>query len=542
MKADLIVYGKIATVDRENRIAGAFAVKDGKIVACGTRESCSGLLGPETTVVEQKRGLILPGMTEGHAHASSTGELIFGVSLYGMTTVEEYLRAIGKYIGAHPKKDVITGKGFLNGAFSAPGPTADLLDRISGEKAVVIQDFNGHTCWANSAALFRAGIGEKTQDPKNGIIVRYPGTSRPTGWLKETAMDAVDAVLPPYSLEDYKEALLYYQKMQLENGVTVSFEPVFSRGEDNALRFRAYHELEEEGRLLLTMRAAYTIYPDDDPDEVLDTMDRMKNSLNGEKFQMIALKIFVDGVAEGHTAFLREDYADTPGYRGHSMYPQEKLDLIVEKAMKRGYLVHTHAIGDAATDCILEAYEKGQKACGGAETRNAVTHLQIFHEDQIARMARLHVVAVPNPYWHWKDPVLFYKCEIPYLGRGRAEKEYPMKSLLDAGIVTAQASDYPVTVPPRAINSLHFMVNRKKPGDKETEALGPEECVSVEEGLRVLTWNGAYENRLESKKGSIEVGKDADFVVLDRDVLTERKEDVYKAKVLQTYIGGKACL
>ena len=117
-----------------------------------------------------------------------------------------------------------------------------------------------------------------------------------------------------------------------------------------------------------------------------------------------------------------------------------------------------------------------------------------------------------------------------------------MKSLLDAGIVTAQASDYPVTVPPRAINSLHFMVNRKKPGDKETEALGPEECVSVEEGLRVLTWNGAYENRLESKKGSIEVGKDADFVVLDRDVLTERQEDVYKAKVLQTYIGGKACL
>lgn len=542
MKADLIVYGKIATVDRKNSIAEAFAVKDGKIIACGAKESCIGLRGPETDVLEKKEGLVIPGMTEGHAHATGSGALIFGVSLFGMTTVKEYLQAIEKYINAHPEQTVVTGRGFLNGAFQAIGPTAALLDSISRDRTVIIQDFNGHTCWANSKALSRAGIAEDTEDPLNGIIVRYPGTSRPTGWLKETAADLVQALIPPYTLKEYKEALLYYQKMQLRNGITISFEPVFSRGGDNELRFRAYHELEAEGKLLITMRAANTIYPDDDPDKVLETMERLKSSYNGKKFRMIALKIFIDGVAEGHTAFLREDYADTPGKRSHSMYPQEKLDRIVEKAMRRGYIVHTHAIGDAAVDCILDAYEKGGKMCGGPAKRNAVTHLQILHADQIARMARLHVVAVPNPYWHWKDPVLFYKCEIPYLGKERAEKEYPLKSLLDAGIVTAQASDYPVTVPPRAIDSLHFMMNRKKPGEERSDALGAEECVSVEEGLRVLTWNGAYENALEEEKGSLEVGKDADFVILDRDILTAEKEDIYKAKVVQTYIGGKLCL
>lgn len=539
MQADLIVEGKIATCDAHNRIVEAFAVKDGKIIACGTLEECVLFKGEKTKTVIQDTGLIIPGMTEGHAHASKTGNLIFGINLYGEHSVGIYQQKIRKYIKDHPDRDVILGKGFLNGVFSDIGPTADLLNEITNDRAIIIEDFNGHTCWVNSFALEKAKITQDTPDPVNGMIVRYPGSSVPTGWLKETAMDLVETIKHPYTLEDYKRALLYYQEMQLKNGVTVSFEPVCAKGEDSMLRFRAYHELEQEGKLKMTLRAAYTIYPEDDTESILNCIDEICKNANGTQFQLIAIKLFADGVVEGHTAYLRDDYADQPGYNGYGMFADDKLNNIVDMAMERGYIIHTHAIGDKAIDQTLDAYQAAEKKWGLVNARNAITHLQVLHKDQIARMANLHIVAVPNPYWHWQDPVMYYACEIPYLGEKRAEQEYPMKSILDAGIITAQASDFPVTVPARAIDSLHFMVNRKKGGQIKTEALSPDECISVEDGLRVLTWNGAYENRLEKQKGSIKTGKDADFVLLNQDVLTCPKEELYKTKVLQTYVDGE---
>lgn len=551
MEADLIVIGKTAAMNEENGIAGAFAIKDGRFLSCGSREEILSYRGSKTKVVIRKEGLIIPGMTEGHAHASGAFEFFSGIRLHGLTKKEEFLLKIRSYTEEHQDARYYHGKGFLNGAFGAGGPTARMLDDICNDKIMIMDDFNGHTCWVNSLVLKMLHFDENTPDPENGEIVRFPGTGIPTGWLKESAMEQAEELLPHPTVEDYKDGLLEYQKMQIRNGVTVSFEPVFAHEEDMENRFRAYMELAREGKLQMTFRSAYTAYPQDDPEEVFRKMNRIRSvnaEMNAEmsagkkgtgSFALIALKVFADGVAEGHTAFLRENYTDTPGFRSHALYAPEKLERLVKEAAKNGYMVHAHAIGDAAADMVLDAYEAAAEEYGTQNLRNAITHLQILHPDQIERMARLHVVAVPNPYWHWRDPVLYDKCELPYLGPERAKREYPLKSLLKAGLVASQASDFPVTVPPRALNSLHFMVSRKCPGHEDMQELGSGECLSPYEALRVLTINGAYENRLEKTKGSIEPGKDADFVILEEDPLTMPKEDIWRTKIEAVYIKGK---
>ncbi len=257
-----------------------------------------------------------------------------------------------------------------------------------------------------------------------------------------------------------------------------------------------------------------------------------------DKVQMNTIKLFVDGVVEGHTAYLREEYADAPGDYGEPTYTQEEMNDRVERSLEKGFDIHTHAIGDAAIDEALNAYERAQVK-QEMDYRNAITHLQVMVPEHVKRMKELNVVAVTNPYWHFKNPVYYDALEVPFLGAERASKEYYMASMKNAGIVMSQASDFPVTVPPRTMDALHIMVNRKEPGKTDMEPLGEEEELTVEEALQVLTIGGAYQNRLEGKKGSLEAGKDADFVVLDKDVLTLPKEELYTAEVKETYIAGQ---
>ena len=187
---------------------------------------------------------------------------------------------------------------------------------------------------------------------------------------------------------------------------------------------------------------------------------------------------------------------------------------------------------------MLNAYEYGQTETD-RDYRNAITHLQVMVPEHVDRMKILGVVAVTNPYWHFRNSVYYDTLEKPFLGEERASKEYYMRSITDAGIVTSCASDFPVTVPPRTMDALHLMVNRKQPGHPEMEEMGAGETISVEDGLQVLTYGGAYQNRLEKTKGSLEAGKDADFVLLDSDVLAIPKEDIYKTQVTATYICGE---
>ena len=537
MAADLIIFGKVFTAEEDHLYADGFAVKEGKIVAVGTRDELLEYQNENTTIQVYHKGIIVPGFTEGHAHISSTTELTMGPFL-GVDSIAQCQKVIKEFADTHPGNTPIMGGGFDPGLFGAEGPTADLIDEVVSNRAVILSDEGHHAVWVNTKAMNIAEITKNTKDPQSGQISHY-ANGEPSGFLQEMAIDLITPALPDITMEDYKTAILYYQDVGLSNGIVSAFEPMLSHSEDEPVRFDAYDSLEQEGKLKITFRVAPTINPGDDVDEFYEeAIDLHKRFAGRNKLQVNTIKVFVDGVVDGHTALLREPYHMEPFDCGPRMLEQEELDCRVKRALQEGFNVHMHAIGDAAIDEALHACEVAQAAVPG-QHRNAITHLQVCQPDHPKRMKELGIVAVVNPYWHYETP-LYEPLERPFLGKERAGHMYYLKSFLDAGVPISQASDFPVTVPPDTMFCLHMMVNRNNPKTSKG-AYCLKEAIDVENALKIMTIGGAYENFLEKEKGSIKVGKDADFVVLSQDVTTIGKELIYRTKVEETWVYGECC-
>lgn len=537
MGARQIILGKVFTSEQENCYAEGFVIEDGKFIAVGSKEKVMAYWTDGSVIREYKVGIIVPGFTEGHAHVSSSVELTKGPFL-GVDSIEKCQEVLREFAESHPAKSPIIGGGFEPGLFGPKGPTADLIDAVVSDRPVIISDEGHHSVWVNTKALETAGITRDTIDPPGGQI-SHNENGEPSGFLQEMAIDLITPALPEITKEDYEKAILYYQNIGLSNGIVTAFEPMLSHSADESVRFDAYEKLEKEGKLKITYRVAPTLNPGDDAEEFFQQAVMYRERFSGcDKVQIQTIKFFVDGVVDGHTALLRRPYKMEPFDCGPVLIGQEELERRMIRALEEGFGIHVHAIGDAAIDEALNGFEAAQKQVPG-KYRNAITHLQVCQPDHPKRMKELNVVAVVNPYWHFKTP-LYEPLELPFLGKERAERMYYLRSFLEQGIPVCQASDFPVTVPPDTMFCLHMMVNRMEPKTSK-EVYFPEEAISVEDALRVLTIGGSYENYLEDRKGSIKVGKDADFVVLSQDVTAVPKESIYTAKVLETWIGGENC-
>ncbi len=340
------------------------AVKDGKLLAVGELSDVREFMDDSTPVLE-KSGLIVPGMVEGHAHISCSGEMVFGVALGHETDPAAYLEKIAEYAHTHPEDKVIFGSGYDNGVFGEGGPTAKLLDSVCAGRPVIMVASDHHSRWVNSMVLELINAHEVHDEPAESGIVRYPD-GRATGWLKESAaMGLVRDVLEPMSAEKYAQAIKYYQDIALSNGITICFEPIFDSSHDYDVRAEGYKLLDERNELFLTCRLGYTLDPVEDIEEDFRTMLRTRDNLKDCKnVRLTTAKFFVDGVIECHTAFLREDYSDAPGDRGEAITSQAVMDNFVLRAMQEGLDVHTHVIGDAASDIAINAYERAQNTLG----------------------------------------------------------------------------------------------------------------------------------------------------------------------------------
>lgn len=538
MRAEKIIYGKTFTADCDNSIAEGFAIASGKVIAVGTRDQIERYKTPETKVICYDSGLITPGFTEGHAHISQTVELMAGPVLDG-DSIEKCQKQLADYLRKHPGDEPVLGSGFDTGLFGPKGPDKKYLDCVCDSRPVMIMDSGHHSIWVNSKALDAAHISSDTRDPEKGHIVKDDKTGEPIGFLQEAAVYLMKDTLPHIGVEEYKRAILKYQEIALSYGVTNAFEPVLSYWHHEEEICEAYRQLEEEKRLLLSYRIALTLTPDMDPKTFFDRLDNLHREFSGhQSLQFNTVKFFMDGVVDGHTAYLREPYERPPYDCGMAVYDQEELDRRVTMALDKGYRAHFHAIGDAAIDMAINSCQAAQNFVEGDDFRNQITHLQVCHEDQADRMADLGIMAVVNPYWHYKTE-LYEPLEFPFLGKERAEHMYYLGSYQRRGIVMSSASDFPVTIPPDTMDCLHMMVNRFDHKHSK-EAYFPEECISVEDALRVLTINGAYQLDIEDHKGSIEPGKDADFVWLSQDLTSVRPMDIYKTRILETDICGKA--
>lgn len=538
--ADTVIKGSVYTADKNGTVAEAVAMKDGKITYVGEASGTDELTGNDTEVIELGDGLAVPGFVEAHAHGHEGGVAsLYEVDLYGDTTVEGYQKTIAAFIKDHPDRKFILGTGWLNGYLPSGGNYAALLDQVSTELPIVLVSQDHHSYWVNSKAMELMKVDAKTKDIAGGVITRDK-KGNPTGLFRENAKSLAEAIIPDYTVEEFKEGILAYQKESASFGITSYWEPMVNT-KTNLLE--AYSQLDEEGKLLIKTYAGYCVNETDNNGNPISMLDEVETAIKDNKggdFEINGIKLFADGVVEGHTAYLLEDYADEPGERSEGLWTEDGMKAFVTEADSRGIVCHTHAIGDAAVKLTLDAYEAARKANPDSTVRHAITHLQIVDPSDIQRMADLNVIAVSNPYWFCKEPGYHEELEIPYLGKERASSEYPMKDFFDKGIVVTVASDYPVTMPAMPLEAIQAGVTRcDREGNKDT-LLGESQRVTVEQMLQAATYNGAYQNYAEETLGSIEVGKQADIAVLDQNILECDAFDINKTKVLKTFRNGKA--
>ena len=535
-KADTVfTNGFVYTVDSINSKAEAVAIKDKSIIFIGDNDSVQKYIGEKTKVINLNGKMVLPGFVDAHCHSISSYRYFNELNLYGLKTKEDIQNAIKKYLFEHPDAKYIKGRGWSDTDFPISGPDKKIIDEIVKDIPVSFSSDGGHSKWVNSKTLELAGINNSTKNPKGGNIERYPGTNEPNGTLRENAADLVADIFPAYTVENLMDGLEAYQRMVSAFGITTVHDAYLDAGSNETDAFR---NLEKNNKLKMRFRASLYIDPEKSVEQIKSLIEeRKKNS--GELFQTNSAKIFIDGVVEGSTAYLKEPYKHQPKNYGEIFWKIDSLNKICSALDKEHFQIHVHAIGDAATSVTLYAFASAEFQNGKRDSRNSITHLQLVDESDIKKFKELGVIAVPQPYWFSKDDY-YYNIQVPYLGQKRADEEYPMKSFFDEGVVAASSSDYPVTIPCNPLEAIQFGITRSEFNTTDSsEVLWPEERVTLEQMIRSFTINGAYANFLEKETGSIEVGKKADLIVLDKNLFEIPVTDIYKAKVLMTLFEGK---
>jgi len=539
--------GRIYTVAPKHPWAASVAIKNGHFICVGDSASVQEHIGPTTEVYDLEGKMVLPGFIDSHAHASCATNESASLEMFHLESLEDYLDAVREFATDHPEHEVIYGGGWHNNLFPPTGPVKEDLDAVVSDRPVCLMSEDGHFDWVNSKAIEMAGITNETVCPAGGMIEKDPQTGEPSGTFRETARDLIQNVLPPFTVDQIKGSIRNFMQAAASVGITTVHDPLlilpdahgqligFGAGRNN---IQAYTEMARDKELSLRVRGTVLTDSTLDSDQVRVIKSKCEQQ-EDPLFKMTGIKVFVDGVVEGATAFLLKPYAHMPDTCGEPLWDLDNLKSLFAAADREKLQIHIHAIGDAAIRMSLDALEHARNANGISDSRHLITHLHILDQADIPRMAALNVIGVPQPFWFVKGDY-FHNLEARYLGLERAEKEYPMKSLKDAGILLAGASDYPVQVPSPPLLGIMLGVTRCEPGETDPdEILGPEERMTLSEMIESFTINGAHANFLEHETGSIEVGKNADMVVLENNLFDIPTAEIADTRVVMTMFEGK---
>jgi len=546
--ADVVLKnGMIYTVDKDRSRAESIAVSGKKIVYIGSNAGVTDFIDKNTNVIDLNGKMVLPGFIDSHAHVSSGVSLVSTAQLFNLPSLDDCQRSIHDFAEKHPDLDVIYGNGWNNELFPPTGPRKEDIDAVLSDRPASVMSSDCHAIWVNSAALKTAGITKDTTNPEGGVIERDPETGEPSGTLRENAMDLIHNLLPPFTVEQLKEGILAYADTAAREGITTVHDPMLILPNETATllgaallrnNIAAFSKLAAENRLTIRVRGSLLAAPEKGSSQLPAFIAERKKQKD-PLFQAHSIKIFVDGVIEGSTGYLLEPYKHMPGFQGTFLWDTEVLKESFKVFDQENFQIHVHAIGDAATRITLDAFEYVRNANGDRDSRHQITHLQLVDPEDIPRFAALDVIGIPQPIWHLQGEY-YTKLSLPYLGRERADRQYPMKSFIDAGVKMASASDFPVTIPCPPLLGIMIGTTRSEPGIiGSDEVLWPEECMSLDEMIASFTINGAYANFLEQDTGSLEVGKAADLVVLDRNLFEIPAAEINNAKVLLTLFEGK---
>ncbi|MDD0844109.1 amidohydrolase [Pseudomonas sp. Gutcm_11s] len=522
--ASLLLHNaRIYTVDADQPWAEALAIgEEGEILAVGSRAEVEEYADDDTELVDLGGRLVLPGFQDSHAHVlDASSEAQGDCPLQSDDTLEQWLDEIGECADA-AKGEWLLGSGFaLNTLLEAGASPRALLDEISTDLPIAIMEETSHSYWLNSKALQLAGFDGERDDPEGGVILRDP-QGKATGVVLDNAGDLVmDKALPPSKAlqQLYYQAVLDGQDELARNGITsVADARVFWRRG----HLEAWQKAAREDRLKARTSLGLWAYPQlDDGEQLAELKSLYQPGDEDELLHVTQIKLYVDGIVHNTTARLRQPYQHSLAGvdpRGLYYFPPERLKLYARELAAAGFDLHIHTIGDQAVRDALDAIEQAGRG------RHRLTHVELVDQADIPRFRQLGVIAdfQPSPYF----TPSFLKDNQPLIGQ-RAYQMLPMRALYDSGARVTLSSDWDVN----PLSPLGIMQNAL--------GLGSRGLPDLAAAIRAYTLDAAYTLRQEARTGSLEVGKQADLLVLDRDIFKLPPSQIGQAKVLWTLLGGE---
>ncbi|HEX5524860.1 MAG TPA: amidohydrolase [Pedococcus sp.] len=532
--ADLVITGgQVWTGDPGCPWADTIAVRGDRVVALGA-EATAALTGSRTRVVHQPGSLVVPGFQDAHVHAPFAGRNRLHVWLNDLTGREAYLGRIAEYAAANPDLPWVIGGGWAMEYFPGGTPTKEDLDAVVPDRPVFLMNRDVHGAWVNSRALEVAGITAETSDPADGRIERDPQTGEPSGTLHEgAAYSYQDQHVPTPSRADWEAAILEAQGHLHSLGIT-GWQDAWV----TPATLEAYRSLADSDRLSARVVGALWWDRHRELDQVSEFLTQREAGRTGN-FHPTSVKIMTDGVLENFTGALLEPYCDGCGghtdNRGLSYVERDLLAAAVTELDRHGFQVHLHAIGDRAVRNALDAVDAARKANGANDNRHHIAHIQVVQPEDVPRFRELGVVANCQAYWAQMEPQM-EELTIPFLGRDRAERQYPFGDLLRSGAALAMGSDWSVTTA-NPLEEIEVAVTRVDPENRHNSPFLPEQALPLEVAMRAFTAGSAYVNHDEDA-GSLAVGQRADLALLDHNVFTGGAP-IADARVDITVAGGR---
>jgi predicted amidohydrolase YtcJ len=523
--ADLVIFGRVWTGNSQQPWAGAVAIQGDTILAVGDSAELARYVGRETRRIDNGAAMVAPGFIEGHAHFMDGGYALTQLDLHDANSPAEFIRRIKAYAEHLPAGQWITDGNWDHERWAgSPLPRKDWIDSVTPNNPVFIYRTDGHMWLANSAALKLGGITKSTAEIPGGTIVRDARTGEPTGILKDNAHNPIEAIRPIPTVAQDDSSIVQATQYALARGVTaVSAVSSYWR------EFQALKRAQAAGTLKIrvAMYDSLEAWP-----TVVDTI--RKYGAGDDWLRLAGVKGYIDGSLGSRTALFYEPYADDPTTRGLMRFSEDSLRSWIARSDSAGLQVAVHAIGERANGMLLSIYDSVARAHGQRDRRFRIEHAQHLRREDIDRFGALGIIASMQPY-HAIDDGRWAEKRI---GLDRSRTTYAFRSLLDAGAVLAFGSDWDVA-PLSPIAGIDAAVNRRTLDGRNPKGWIPEQRIGVEEALRAYTTNAARAGFAENEKGSLAVGKLADFVVLDRDVLSIPPGGIPEARVDATVAGGR---
>ena len=532
-KADLVIInGKVLTIDKDNPMAEAIAVKGGKIIAVGTTRKISAIIAKGSTEVINARGrLVIPGFNDAHVHFGPLDPDF--IELRYTTDPSVITEKVREQVKKSEPGQIIMGGHWVHELFiDKKWPSRELIDKVSPENPVLLERADGHSVLVNTYVLKMSGITRETKDPFGGEIQREPVTGEPTGILKDAAMALIKTgnAKITRSPEEEKgrtwQGYLLAMKEARELGVT-------SIQNAGGADFTSYDRLRQEGLLTFRIDIGASLTSDS---AVLNRYKEQEKKYpkDGNWIRFGYLKAFADGSIGSSTALMFDPYSDDTANSGLAMWPYDKLEKMILTADKMGFQIGVHAIGDKANNWILNAFEQAVIVNGKRDSRHRDEHTQTVQLSDIPRFAQLGVIPSMQPT-HCISDKLFYEKRVGY---ERCKGTYAWRSLLNEGAMLAFGTDYQVE-PLNPMEGLYAAVARKDRLGEEGDGWFPEQKLTMEEAIKYYTLGSAYAQFMEDRKGMIRPGYLADIVITDRDLLTIPEDQIMKTKIDYTIVGGR---